>query len=428
MPTGEEIREEILKTRGHRLGRRGLTTALAGATNYLVDALRFGLGGQSTEDYADAFLRITSVSNSDEGVVTAVQRIDPPNGRIHVYPVFGAAIVSGAKYELWRIHPDEVDAARDRALTQRCSRWRLKPLSILPDVSEWPTSAYSAGTGGDSNAGATAMTNAWPESLFPGAMVVSNSGANGFLSSRGFRVQPGQRYGIFGRVRIVDETVEVRVRSTAGTAVELDGGTQSFTGYGPQWFWITFTVPTTLEDELEIQLFGASATAYAEWEGVGVIPLFETQFVLEPRVLGPDDVQQVEAWSLPQTATGRPERAEIHARREPAGLGVMLTFDGPPNLPVYYWERHRFAALQADYMTLAQRIAGDAASTTCDLTYIEAATVVELLENMDRDPALERIYLAAVKDLNVWERRVGPTPIVVKEHKPHAQGVPLLSI
>jgi hypothetical protein len=114
--------------------------------------------------------------------------------------------------------------------------------------------------------------------------------------------------------------------------------------------------------------------------------------------------------------------------RRPAGDGVMAVFDSPPNYPVYYAERHRYDALQSDYMTKADRTEGDMASTDCNDDYLCWATIVELLEPRASTltAAEQGVYRDAVKRLKAWDRRVGADPLIIPERT--SQGsIPVLT-
>jgi len=420
MPTGQEIREAIFSSYAG-LGFLGTTTALAGATNRLRDAVRFDMDTLSTEENSDAFVRITSTSNSDAGFVAKVKRIDPTTGDIYFDPVAGAAIVSGATYELLKhgIRFDDMDRATDRALRSKTSPWRLKPLSIIPQVEDWPVSAYSAGSGGDSNAAAVATDFAWQDGMFKAGMLVTNSGADGFVAPIAFRAVAGQEIRVFGRVGRIAQTASVRVFDITGGADIAIAGESEFTGGGGnQWFDVTATMPATLTGDVEIRLGGASASCVSMWSGVGVLPTQETVFTHE-NVLGEHDTALYYHYRLPTSATGGLQRAPIYGvNREPAGLGVMATFASPPGVaPVYYWERHRYAALSTAYMTAAQREVHDAASTDCNVDYIAAATVVELLQGRKLGDELQNVMRQAMIDLRTWDRRVGADPKPISESK-----------
>jgi hypothetical protein len=121
---------------------------------------------------------------------------------------------------------------------------------------------------------------------------------------------------------------------------------------------------------------------------------------------------------MPVSVTSDVSRWPLPAvRREQAGEGVVAIFDWPPASPVYYQERHRYDALQSDYMTLINRATGDYTSTECNVDYAAWATLVELLEARKRSEELDRLLTVAYKNLRTWDRRVGPDPVIVAEFK-----------
>lgn len=482
MPTGRAARQTILRNTHGALGRMGVATADSGGTDRLRDATRYDMDTRATSDEAESYIRlgvaavgtatavgattltdttltqfgsasqligaivrmggsyatVTSHSSTvltfsagwtggtpatgayivDYAQVSKVKYIDPANGDVYFDPVSTAVVLSGTKYELWRIWPDDVDDARDKALTTRCSPWRMKPLSILPQVEEWSTAAYDAVLGGETNSAGVVTDLTFPDTLFFRGMLVTNSGADGILASRSFYVQPTQQYRIFGRVSTRAQTPSIRVRNITATAdITLDE-TATFTLRGNQWFEVTFTVPA-LCGEAQIWLGGASASCIALWSGVGILPAHETVLTHESRVLGEHDTAYYYAFSLPSSATGAVNWTPIRGvQRMAAGAGVMGVFDSAPGVsPVYYSERHRYSALQSDYMTKFDRTEGDQADTDCNDDYLCWATIVELLE--PRATTLNAAQAGVLRDavvrLHAWDRRVGADPLVIPE-------------
>ena len=357
----------------------------------------------------------------DYAHVAKIDYIDSANGDIQIDPVTTDEVVANTPYEIWYLWPDDVDTARDKALTTRCAPWRVKPLSKVFEVADWSQAAWAAGVGGESNAAATVVTLDFPEEFAEESLLITNSGADGYCASPSFYVQPEQKYRVWGKVSVRAQTASIRVRDiTNGADITLSFVTEdtTFTLRGWQWFELTFTVPSGCE---EIQLWpgGASASCIAEWAMVGVIPRHETMFSHESRVLSEHDLGHYYAFSLPSAPTSAVTWQKINdVNRRPAGDGVMAVFDSPPDFPVFYSERHRYAALQSDYMTKADRTEGDMTSTDCNDDYLCWATIVELFE--PRAATLtateQAVYRDAVKRLNAWDRRVGADPLIIPEH------------
>lgn len=488
--TGLQVRQRILRNTRGALGFLGKSTATAGGTDRLRDALRFDMNTLSQEDISGAFIRITqahsgtatataattltdsaapfinaglpgalvtaSVANGGITVATItsnttsvltmtagwsngtptstsaytvtyghiakVIEADITTGDIYFDPAVTTAVVTGAEYELWfeGIRPDHVDESRDLALATRNSVWKPKPLSVIKEVADWTTS-------GASNATAVPTTLDFPQELFDKSMLVTNSGAAGYIPSESYYVQPTQTLRIFGWVSTRAQTASIRLRDVTSSADITLSGTSTFTLRGWQGFDVTAVIPTSCA-EVQLWLGGASASCIAEWAGVGVMPQHKAVFSHESRVLSKHDLGVYYAVSVPTSVTGDISRSPINGvRREQAGDGVLAVFDSPPNHPVYYQERHRYAALQSDYMSLVNRATGDATSTDCNIDYIAWATVVELLEARQRSDTSDRLLKVAYKNLSVWDDRVGANPTVVPEFRTQG-GIPILSL
>ena len=434
MTTGLAIRTRAIDAAGRVLGRNGKTTALASGTDHVTDTLRWKMAGLSVEDPSGAFIRITGVSNSDQGYVGKVQRLEPSTGKLYIDPAVGAAIVSGCTYELWYhgIWPDDVDRARDQiVLPHRTPIMRSKPLSVLAQVEEWSTGAYSATAGGVTNATALAAALSFPDELFTQGMTVTNSGVNGILSSEVLKVQPQQSFRLWGRVSVAGQTASVRVRDLSNTAdISLTGATSTFTLNGWQWFEIEFVIPANC-GRIQIWLGGASASCVATWAGVGLLPQSDTWLSMASRVLSKHDVGRVYQYMLPTTVNGNLFREEIRALRDPAGDGVTLLISdgGAGQLPVYYQERHRYAALQSDWMAVSDRTTGDAASSDVNVDYAAWALIVAILEPLERTGQLNRLYLDAAKNLREMQREFGMDPMVAPEFPSSNQtGIPVFTL
>lgn len=426
MPTGLQIRTRVFTLTQERLGFEGKATALASDTVRLRDATRFDMAGLAPQTHANDFVRITSTSNSDRGFVGMVQYIDPQNGDVVFDPPDGAAIVSGATYELYEhgIRPDDYDRARDTALTVKCAPWRNKPLSLISQVHLWATAAYSATAGGVTDATGSAAALAFPRAIFDQGMTVTNTGASGIISSEMLRVQPTQQYRLFGRVSVAAQTASIRVRDlTNGADITLTGDS-TFTLNGEQWFEVTFTIPTDC-GRIQVWLGGASASCVATWMGVGLQSQHDAVYNLESRVLSQFDVGHLYEYSLPSSATGRLYRHKsTGVVREHAGVGVAIVFDDPPTRPVYYMEKHHYTALQSTYFSLTDRTTGDDATTDCPLDYAAWGLIVALLEHRDILPDLLQ---DAINKLRFWDGQVGAQPIVAIEHS-EAGGIYLARI
>lgn len=492
--TGRAIRRAMLRNTHGVLGRMGLTTAVAGSSSLIRDATRYDMNTRATSDDAECYARLgvrftgtatavgaTTLTDTtlsqfgtdgltgaivrmgssyatitshtatvltftggwtggtpslgtyyvDYAHVAKVQYIDPADGDIEIDPVTTDEVIADTPYELWRIWPDDVDVARDKALTTRCSQWRVKPLSIVKEIADWSTAAYAAATGGVFNASAAPANLSFPFRFPSRSMLVTNSGTDGLLSSEAIYVQPGQTYRVFGWVSVRSGTASVQVLLDGATYATLVAADTQFTLRGWQTFDFTFTVPTTSAGRIGLEVGGAASTCIAEWAGVGILPTHETMLSHESRVISEHDLGHYYAFSLPASVTGSISWHKINGvNRRPAGDGVVAVFDSPPgSSPVYYAERHRYSALQSDYMTKADRTEGDVTETDCNEDYACWATIVELLEPQAAtlSGALAGVLRDALKNLHSWERRVGADPLVIAESS--VQGsIPILTL
>ena len=411
MVTGARVRERILEDYPE-LGFLGQTTA-SGQVNYLIDTTRLNMSTLSPAEFGDAYVRIAAFDVNNNGYVGKVERIDPQTGRLYVSPQVANAFASGAKYEVWShgIRPDDPDRCRDRALTERCSQPRLRPLSLLSDCDTW-----SATT----NATVAASATTFPKQFAAKKLRVTNTGAAGRVDSEALVVQPGEVYVLTGLVSVLAQTASVRVLNvTAGnTDIALSGQT-TFTLEGWQEFDTTFTVPAGC-GQVKVALGGASASCISDWQAVALLPQMAEVMEFPSRVMSGNDIGRFfqRRWSPGVVqAADRPGWFELPAvRRRVADLSVV-DFGAPVAAygAIYYEERAYYTALQSAYLVASDRTAGDNATTDCPEAYIAAATVVELLEKRRPDDALALTLQRARETLNYWERQLGPPPRTVVE-------------
>jgi hypothetical protein len=105
---------------------------------------------------------------------------------------------------------------------------------------------------------------------------------------------------------------------------------------------------------------------------------------------------------------------------------VILRFpsDNPMyDQPYFFQERIFYDALSATYLTAAAREVGDAATTTCPIDYVSAATARILGEWYTIKQPSEAEFWGQVAGnaqnaLDKWERRHGPSPepVATREH------------
>jgi hypothetical protein len=88
------------------------------------------------------------------------------------------------------------------------------------------------------------------------------------------------------------------------------------------------------------------------------------------------------------------------------------------NLPVFFYERGYFDRLSTNYLTVAQRIVGDAAATDCQVEYAVATIASRLAEymlNREGGDGWRDEWIRAEASRNYWEQEMGPEPQFVHE-------------
>lgn len=423
--TGQDIRQELLKWGILRL----LGSATGGAANYITDSLRLISGAHPSTLYEDCWVRMTSGTSAGE--VSKVDVLDQDLGRLYVTPSFGAAIATGETYEIIRagIRPDDLDRARDEALTRYCSQWALQPLSELLNA-DWEDAIGTTWA-------VTSATQAIQTNIgFPVASVgrnanrVTNSGAGGYTQSTSLFTRPGQTFFFYVPVSARTGTAEVIVRDVTNSATVTTSGTATATGRGWTGIQLTGSVPAGCY-EMAIRLSGVAATAVIDWGPVFFHWQGQRRIVLPDRLDSRDAVGRVYrlmSYALVGSGDDWGQEAQIevpNVRRAMSNDNVFLQFsDESPmgDYPYSYQERIFYDTLSATYLTVAAREVGDAATTLCPLDYAAAGTVRVLAEWYLTEMPHESAFWQGLIDrsqywLNVWERRHGPPiePIATRD-------------
>lgn len=411
MPTGLEIRREVCQKRPE-LGWASTTTG-AGSTLSLVDA-RLAGKGISSGYFGEAFVHISG-GTAEKGHSAKVHYLDPGTGTLYFEPAAPGAVASGVTYEVTRhgLRSDDLAAARDRALTQRCSIARLKPLSLVSDVEDWTNQVGTVTL--------AQQTLGFPVEYFEQALrVTADSDAEG-VESETYEAVADQRLHLFGLCAVSSGVMVPKIRNvTAGSDIDLAGGAGSYSVSGWRTFHYTATVPSGCR-AVRARFVSSGGAATFDLAGVGL--LTHGRRFQVPRVKSRDEVGDIYQFDFGDQVTADEMMGwEVFgAKRFTPGNAVMLEFPSGLTLPTYYEERHLYSALQSSYTSASDRNTGDAASTDCELPFVEAATVVELLENVKDDPVLNRVYLAAEKDLSVWAQRLAMpvrVPVEPSRHRP----------
>lgn len=425
MPTGREIREAVGMRR--RWVVVGVTTA-DGAAGQVVDTVRFQMDPYSTQTYQGDFIRFTSGSLA--GKVARVVRLDPTTGTFYISPQL--TVPAGTRYEVWEyfINPDDVDRARDEALTTLCSTWRPQPITLVPDgdLMEPTVASWSV-----QDASLAKVTPSGPFRFGDKALRVTNTAANGRAISAAFPARRAQRLFVYVPVRPVQGTARVRFLDGSGQELALTGmGARDVSGDGSVsaiWGWSQ--VPS--DGTVALHLIGLEPNAIIEWGPINCHIVLQTRLVLPDRIRSRKRVApgfsllpitfQVQYVGNPQMAYG------VHMERRQAGTNVELIFQPAlgPDRPYFYYERSFYSRLQNDYVQESDRATGDAATTTCPLEYAVAGTTfilagMKMLENPE-----DRVWLAAQQEaarlLNIYEREFGAEPRFVEE-EPNFYAVP----
>lgn len=416
--TGEQIRQELRKYGLLRLLGQG--TATAGGANRIRDTGRFSNTSMPATAFDGCWVRLSGGTN--DGEIALVDYLDTANGDLYVTPSFSAAPTSSTTYEIWHagIYPDDVDRARDEALTSVCSQWQRMPVSIvtnaayLIDTTSWdaaadgaaPTLARQGGT--------------FPTELWPATLLVTNASANGRAESLAITaVRASDYFYLYVPVSVRAGTARVIVRDiTNGANISLNG-TVAETRRGWSGIEVTGQIPATC-DSIEIWLRGDEATAVVEWGPVFFTPQEFRTIQLPARLDSKEKVGPVYELTRYPTATGQGYWGE-NARRELTNIkkvqvndAVYLEFSEDAfanDLPHLYDERVYYTALSSAYLATADRTTGDAATTLCPLDYAAAATAKLLCEQslaIFEDEFYTAKLILAERDLSKFEELYGP--------------------
>lgn len=425
--TGQAIRE--------RLWRWGLIqlagVATGGDTSYLTDTARLQSNALSETIYDDCIVRITSGTSAPDGELSYVDYLDTANGRLYVTPSFTGAVASTDTYEIWKagVDPDDVDRARDEALTAVCSYWNHYPLSVVPNAGykeALGSSNWEVLLGSGSGAIAKA-TPSFPSEFFTDSLLCTNTDtADEGAESASIYVQPGQSWFFYVPVSVRSGTAEVIIYdNTNGAEIDLNG-TATETLRGWSGIELTFSIPTGCED-ITVRLVGQGATDIVEWGPVFMHPQGATVVPLPARVINRNRIgaiYKLRDYAIADQSIywGEEQMDEVAGvRRQQVGDAVKLRFEEDlEDAPYVFAERTYYAALQTAYRNRANRTGGDLATTTCPIDYVVPALVRILAEQyMEKQPSQRDFWVnlwhRAMRELGVMERDFGPEPQAVQE-------------
>lgn len=416
--TGQEIREDLIRYGIILLLSRA--TATSGGSNRIRDSVNLDSDALSPTAFEDCWVRMTSGNRNGE--IARVDYLDQVNGDLYVTPSFTGTTLNAETYEIYRpgVHPDDVDRARDEALTSVCSQWALQPLSEL-------TNADFEDTLGSTWTGTSASLAIQTDLSFPvtqvgrNALRVTNSAANGFAQSTGLFGRPSQTFYIYVPVSTRSGTSEIIVRDvTNGANISLSG-TVTSTGRGWTALEVTGQVPSN-GNEIAVRLQGQESTAIIDWGPVQFRWQNQRAIALPERVVSRDDIGRIYRRNIYERrgthdSWGEGDLEEVPSVQRTQKHDVVFLqfpYENPMwDTPYYYQERIFYGALSAGYFTAAQRIVGDDATTRCERDYAAAAAARILAEWYARkQPWAEEfwsgIYAQAERRLLVEEQRHGP--------------------
>ena len=420
--TGQAIRQELQRYGLIRL----LGQATGGSTTKITDSLRLEGTPMAGTKYDGCWLRTTSLGTVAWGEQVMVDYLDSAAGDLFVDPVFSGTPSSALTYEVWRagINPDELDRLRDEALTTLCSQWLKVPVSIVENAGYLEKTADEPDNFTASSATLTQEDADFPDGRFPFTMLVTNSGANGAAKSDSiFAVRASDSFYLYVPVSTRVGTSKIIVRDITNGADIALSGTTTETRRGWSGFEVTGQVPATC-DAIQVWLVNTSASGVSEFGPVFMQPQGTRQMPIRVQVNTDDDVGPIYALTRYPIASGQgnwgqSDRQEQKNIRKIFNNGVgYLQWSGETVMlqqPHYYEEQKFYTALSADYLTVAGRAAGDAATTVCPLDYAAAATcklVAEkyALEYPSELPFWQTVLVVASERLGKYQRKYGPDP------------------
>ena len=374
--------------------------------------------------YEDCWVRITS--GTRDGEISKVNYLDQDNGDLYVSPSFTGTVPTST-YEIYRpgVLPDDVDRARDEALTSLCSQWAIQPITELLN-GDWEDALGSTWSATDS---ALAIQNniGPPQEVWRNVLRVTNSGANGRAASTSLYGRISQSFYVYVPVSVRSGTATLIVRDVTGSTNISLSGTSTSTGRGWTGIEVTGQVPTG-GGEIQVWLRGDEATAVIDWGPIHFHWQGQRRIALPTRIETPEHIGRV--YYLQDYATrgsndewGSEDRVDVPAVTREYVLDapiLQFTTDHPlRNLPYFYQERVFYDALNTAYFAVADRTVGDAATTLCPIDYGAAATVRVLAEwYLSKHQGDEEFWMSKLGEaesvFNRMEQRYGPKPMPIR--------------
>jgi hypothetical protein len=426
--TGQQIRQQLASILGGVM-EIGQQVGASGSATTIVDAGNLKGRNLPSSMYDNAQVRVTSGMRAGE--TTYVDYLDPATGTLYLDPALTGALADGDEYEVWMkgVDPDWVDRLRDDVLQFTVSTWRQNPVTIItdgdlemPGVTHW--NIVGSATRTKSLGGAPDVKSRWQ------LAIVHTTAASDFIDSDAIDCQPGEYYYFEAPVKAyVTATGAVATASmvpqdvTNTAAITVGGQRTTHAGRGWGRLGILFTIPTGCY-QFKLRFKSDTAASTTVWGGMCLMNVRATEITLPDRIrtkrrVGKTFLTTQVRNSAQVVNNTRMKLPEYHnVERNQIGSNVVLFFYPQfGQQVVYYYERGYFARLSAAYVTPAQRLVGDAATTDAPLEYAGAALAEKVTKLMlDKFGAdWQDDWARASAMLNYWEGEFGPEPQRVHE-------------
>ncbi len=415
------IRQAVAKRT--RLGVLLTGTADGADTTHFQDGTIRAIGADSVILQAGAPFVITSdhtggpAAGEDSRLSTTAITT---GGIITLAPALTLAPDSGQTAEVWHKlleHVDHVDAAIDRALTERCSYWGLTPLTILTDgdmegsgVSDWTASTATP----------TKVALAFPNTWGNQHLRVTNSGANGYVY-QAVACTEEDYYQLHIVMRAQTGTAEFSVYDvTNAAAVTLETLTGDSAASSTLGGWVImrhrFKVPSGCK-QFQVRIGADGAADVGDYAAVLLWREDDKFLPLPTRVRDENDVGDVRL----QRAGGSneedardpdlvPHTLAVEVSQASVGLALRFNTAVGGQGPVWIQERRFYTVLSSD-----------TATTNCPDTYAIVASAYEVVkaayraaeraETLPKPEKKANAFASLREDMRLdyenWNRRYG---------------------
>ena len=420
--TGAQIRAAVCREINRQFAAQGKPRPYLEVINSgtsaaaITDATRLLSTRYTPQQFQDWAIRVLSATGSEDGDLTYARALTPSTGALAVSPSFSDALAANDTLEMFSPempHPDTIDQTWNDALQTLCTRWRLTPLSWLQDAdflydavddttpTYWPKNGTGTVTIEDDRAGLEKFSERVLRMLAPagGSDYAAQTVNRPRGAASGGEVVPWF-FWMMAQAEVGTAAL-VAYDVTNSAALTLSGKRTSWDGEAFNIIKATAEPPATCE-EMSVRLTANAANDDTFWANVIAYPTTAREFVLPSRVTSLSQVGRFveifgEDWPEAQVV----ELAEQPDLYEVGGKSVRAVFPSPVgNRAIFFEEFAYYPALQTVFNTAAGRVAGDVASTDCDINYVKWAAL-HLLFPGD----FEREY-------RKWHREKGAKPTV----------------